>query len=357
MVTHYKPFTLARQGELLAFRRLSQATHASLTPVFVVPPRQWDFDAGDFLKTIPDFLSPLPEKLFAARGARPAYLDVSLLDSEQTINSKHPLEMLVDEADSLGLPLIPLTGPNMTVDHYAAVTASHLKHGRGVAVRLNQDAWTTTNSAALTSVLRAVGLAPAETDIFINYSTASGPVLEAAIAAEFQALTRSGFRTVTVGGSAFPSVVGTAKGITELSRMDWVTFESVHRATLSAGSVAPDYFDNLVLDPNSIELGVDPRFISISASFRYAVADRWLFTKGALFKGQGGSGLGGSALPPALAALLLHPNYGTPMTSQADVWIDDVVTQQTTPGNPTKWREWATVRHIEVTQHQLANLP
>ncbi|WP_363316512.1 beta family protein [uncultured Microbacterium sp.] len=99
-----------------------------------------------------------------------------------------------------------------------------------------------------------------------------------------------------------------------------------------------------------------PRFISISAAFRYTVTNDYLLAKGELFKGQGGSGKGGAALITPLDELTRHGEYATPVRSQADDWIEAVVDRTATPGNPGKWREWGTVRHIEVVAFQLSTL-
>lgn len=356
MSLHYRPFTLARQGELSALRSLSSSTHDAITPVFLIPPRQWDYDAGGFNKGMADHLAPLASKLHDARGSRLSFVDVSLLDSRAPVGGKHPLVRVVEETEGLGLPAIPMSSPGLDGADYAAVAGLHAAYGRGVAVRLTQEEWTTIDSTQLASVLSSTGLTMADADIFIDYDDAHGVVIQAAVEREVQALAAAGARSITAGGSAFPSVSGSDRGVTEIPRTDWTTFEGLHGRLKRAGSTLPDYFDYLVLDIESLNLAIDPRFMSISAAFRYATSEHWLFAKGALFKGQGGSGQGGAALPPALLTLQSHPLYGTPVVSQADSWISDVISGAATPGNPTKWREWATVRHIEVTENQLASL-
>lgn len=357
MSAQYRPFMLARQGELAAAARLTPAVHQAIVPIFLVPPRPWDFDTESYSKSVADHLKPVPVKLSNARGTRDAFVDITLLDSDPLIGGKHPLEVLVDEADSLGLTLTPMTDTSSSSAQYKAIRDLHTRYQRGAGVRLAQEVWTTVDSAALAAVQRDTALQPTDIDVFVDFADAAGPVITAAVASEVAALQAAGYRSVTIGGAAFPNVAGVSRGVSEFDRTDWLTFEDVHARLSGAGdNEAPNYFDHLVLDPQSIDLGIDPRFMSISATFRYAIADKWLFAKGQLFKGQGGSGIGGAALPPALTVLRGHPKFGSPVGSQADVWIDEVIAGTATPGNPSKWREWATVRHIEVTESQVSSL-
>jgi hypothetical protein len=86
----YRPFTIAGAGELAAYKDLPAASHSRMTPVFIVPAREWDYDKEIFAKTPTAHLADLPKKLHAARGNSLAYIDLSLLDDENLIHGQHP---------------------------------------------------------------------------------------------------------------------------------------------------------------------------------------------------------------------------------------------------------------------------
>ncbi|MFK4788234.1 beta family protein [Microbacterium sp. ZW T5_56] len=358
MPAHYRPITLARAGELAAVAHLRAATHAAITPIFQAPPREWDFESSKFSKTLAAHLSQLPTKLSNARGTYPAFLDAGLLDAETPIRGLHPLEHLVREAHVLGLPLTPATAPDRSPMYETAVRNLHRDFGRGVAILLDASQWLTVDSSALPATMARLGMTPADIDMVIDYGAAEGPLIEAAAAAEIIAVNALGaFRSVTLGGGSFPDTQGLARGITTHPRTDWSVWRNVVTKLNNASHAIPDYSDRLILRPESIELSIDPRFISISAALRYTTEEDWLFAKGELFKGPAGTSRGGAALMSPLNALIMHPEYATPVRTQAEDWIEAVHSSQATPGNPTKWREWGTVRHFEVMEHLLARIP
>ena len=358
MPKHYRPLTLARAGELAAVSHLSASSQRSITPIFQVPPREWDFETGDYKKTVAAHLSPLPAKLSNARGPYPAFLDTGLLDSEPLIDGLHPMEYLIREAAALGLPLTPAVAPDRSAGSDTAVRNLQTDFGRGAAILLDEAHWVTVAPSVLSDTLARLGLAAEDIDVVIDYGASEGRLVEAAAVAEVIAVNSLGaFRSVTLGGGAFPDLQGVARGVTTHPRTDWALWRSVIARLAGDKHEVPDYTDRLILRAESIELQIDPRFLSISAALRYTTEEDWLFAKGELFKGPGDKSKGGNALKSPLATLVAHPDYATPIRTQADDWIEAVVHGTATPGNPGKWREWGTVRHFEVTEHLLARIP
>lgn len=358
MAKHYRPLTLARAGELAAVGHLSVASQLAITPIFQVPPREWDFESGGYKKTLAAHISQLPGKLVNARGIYPAFLDTGLLDSEPMIHGLHPVEHLIREADALGLPLSPGVAPDRSPASDAAVRNLHADFGRGAAILLDETQWLTVAPSALPDTLARLGLTPTDVDVIIDYGASEGRLVEAAAVAEVIAVNQLGnFRSVTLGGGSFPDLQGVARGVTTHARADWTLWCNIVARLAKGGHRVPDYTDRLILRAESIELRIDPRFMSISAALRYTTEDDWLFAKGELFKGQAGKGKGGEALKSPLTALVAHPDYATPVRTQAEDWIEAVLDGSATPGNPGKWREWGTVRHFEVTEHLLATIP
>lgn len=357
MAKHYRPFLLARAGELAGLRRQNARLGPSCSPVFRIPERSWDYENNRYSKSHEDHISGVPEKLATAWPHGLGYVDLSLLDADDPVHGRHPLQYIIDEANSRTLALTPLVNSASTAGHLAAAVAVHSSLARGVAIQLPQTDWTTINAGALAGLMSKLALTPGDIDVIIDFEDADGPVTEIAVVAELASLRSIGdFRSVTVGGNAFPDLSGVPKGTTEYPRKEWGTYAAVQRKLRDQKSPTPDFFDHAVQNPELIELGVNPRYLSISASFRYAVGDKWLVAKGNLFKGRGTSSQGGAALVDPLATLVRHPDYATPVRSIADDWINDVITGADSPGAPQKWREWATVRHLDVAVFQLSTL-
>lgn len=357
MAKHYRPLLLARAGELAGLSRLGAPLKGAISPVLRIPERAWDFENARYSKTHEAHITALPDKLAGAWVGGRGYLDLSLLDKDGLVGGRHPVVYLVEECDARNLALVPLVNSASTTSHVAATAAVHRSSGRGAAIQLPQTDWTTIDRAPLSNLMSALSMTAADIDVIVDFEGARGPVTEVALVAELASLRAVGeFRSVTVGGAAFPDLAGVPVGTTEFPRAEWNVYTSVHQKLAQQDLATPDFFDHAVQNPDLIELGIDPRFLSISAQLRYTVADKWLVARGKLFKGRGTTSMGGAALIPPLGALIRHPEYSTPVRSQADNWIEAVVAGTGTPGAPQKWREWGTVRHLEVAASQLATL-
>jgi hypothetical protein len=356
-MAHYRPIVLAKRGELTAIRELPSSVWASMSPVLQVPPREWDFVASTYKKTLEEHLADLPKKLATATKGHHAYIDVSQLDSLGPVfGGRHPLEWIVEEAATHSLGLIPFVQASSDPSTIAAAAAIHARRGTGAGIRLTPNEWVSINPRVLAGLLTSVGVAANETDVFIDVSREFSVVIARGVLTELTAQDAAyAFRSRSVGGAAFPDTNGLAKGLSEFSREDWNLFVSTYRVRLAADATVPDFFDNVVQNPD-VEVGaVDPRLLSISALFRYTTDGDWLIAKGDLFKGSGGRGIGGAAMLTPLTLLRAHPKFTIPIRTSTDDWIDAVVAGTKSPGNPEAWRRWATERHLTVVAHQVSS--
>ncbi|WFR83474.1 hypothetical protein [Arthrobacter sp. Y-9] len=355
---HYRPFTLAREGELKALRDLSKEAHERFTPIFVIPARPFDYDKGDHTKSMAQHIAPFPEKLVPARKAPQAFVDTSLLDDERPIHgSTHPIIWLVRKTESLGLALTPVLTPESSSSLVAAARALHHETGRGIALKLTGPEWPSKNPSPSQAILAAVGVAPADVDLLLDFGADTSSFVASAIQTELQAPSATQWRSVTVGGYAWPAATPADKGVSVLPRHDWRQYSAGRQAFNGPDSRRADFFDHLVINPEAV-LEVDPRYLAISATFRYTTEENWLFSRGDLYKASQGRGKGGKAVPTATGPLTQHHLYGTPIRTRADDWIDNTLDSSMPykPGNAGTWRQWATYRHIEVTLHSLSSL-
>lgn len=86
MTTHYRPFLLARAGELAGLSRLSTTLQSAVSPIFRVPERTWDYENGRYSRTHEEHIAGIPEKLAHAWEGGRAYVDLSLIEQDGLVN-------------------------------------------------------------------------------------------------------------------------------------------------------------------------------------------------------------------------------------------------------------------------------
>ncbi|MCS3429047.1 beta family protein [Leucobacter aridicollis] len=358
MSKQYRPFLLARAGELAALGRIAATSQHAVAPVFRIPERAWDFETDSYTKTHSEHIGQFPTKIAKAWPRGRGFIDLSLLEDEDAIvQGMHPMTFLTKTAASTPNRLVPLISSESTPATIAAVAALQGASSPGAGILLQDEEWTSVNPKVLPKLMSAVGLNANSVDIFVDFGGLTGPVAQVAVIGELKSLQSLGaFRSVTIGGATFPDLAGLPRGITEFSRKEWSVYSAIQQKLASTEEVSPDYFDHAIQSVDLIEQSIDPRFLSFSAILRYSVADKWLVAKGELFKGKGGSGRGGQALIPPLNSLIAHPEFATTLRSLTDDWINNVLAGTAKAGGPQQWREWGTVRHIQVTEKELSTL-
>jgi hypothetical protein len=245
----YRPFTIARAGELAAYKDLPAASHAQITPVFIVAARDWDYDNEVFAKTPTLHLADLPKKLHAARGDRPAYIDLSLLDDEGLVHGQHPLHWLVTEAQKLGLLLMPLATSQSSAAFLAAAKSLHAANGRGIGLRLTTNDWPGINATAATTVMSAVGVGHSDVDLFLDFEAKVDALVVAAVQNEMHAASSTGWRHITTGGHSWPKDLPTGQGAFVQRRAELDQYATSFLGLKGTSALLPDFFDHLVAHP------------------------------------------------------------------------------------------------------------
>lgn len=350
-MTAYRPIVIAKAAELSALQIIGSSLGEDFQPVLVVPARAWNYDDDDYAKSLDEHYAGFPGAFEKNVSEVSFFVDISLVDSDDQVFGVHPLRWLVDESHARGLRATPVVAPESSSQHVAAVNDLHRSSGRGVAIRLQPEAWPSVDPSALQRLLDALVATEAEIDLFLEVGEAGGPIAERAAITEVNAVASArSFRSLSVGVSAFPSLAGVPRGLSEFPRTDLEVFLVVRNGV----SVEVGFADTAVQRADQVDVGVDPKLLTISASLRYTTAKQWIIAKGGLFKAPGGRSKGGKALPPALDLLVTHPEYRTPFGTETDDWIDEVRAGSATPGSPQTWRKWGTLRHLRITASQLA---
>ena len=156
------------------------------------------------------------------------------------------------------------------------------------------------------------------------------------------------WRSVTLAGAGFPKSLGDyPKGMNVIPRVEWTLLSTVIASKPSRKLLFGDY---AIAHPDPL-VDVNPAYMSISASLRYTVDDHWLVPKGELFKGQGGSGLGGAAMTSLTVMLAAHAEFMNGHCPTEE-WVA-AVNAGSSGGNPEQWRKRGTRHHLQVATEQL----
>lgn len=352
---HYRPFLLAKQGERKALAELEAEYHDQVIPIFVVPPRDWEYAEDRWDKSTQQHIEKLPERLFRARGGRQAFIDTRHLDEpDEVIEGVHLLEWIVDESRALGLQLIPVVDTDSTDNTLSAALNVTARYECGLAMRIPSGR-VSVASAEFSRILSIVKPASHEVDVIFDLeSEIISDLASRVLIAELQQVLNQGeWRSLTVGGAGFPNETPQGKGIHEVPRSDWHVYLDVRQQLTSLGLEELAFADYVTSGSNP-SIDVNPMFLNISSTFRYTISDSWLFTRGQAYKASGG-GLGGKAVPSAIRQLMHYPRYNDSPRSQVHDWFDQVL-KEGKGGNPTTWRQWSTYHHLRVASDQVASL-
>lgn len=357
-MTTYRPFLTAKRGERTALSALKAKDWQRLMPVLMVPPRDKDFDAGGFKKTLEVHLDGMPAALYAAVKNRAVYLDISLLDSATPVHGVHPMAWLLSACTSLGMNVRPMIRPDASIALIAAARTHHSATGHGSGISLAPGEWVTSGTSIAQKLIAATRIPAADLDIFLDGGTPPTIPNPTLFDQEVDALQTLGpFASITVGATSFPDAARLGRGLIHVNRDDWSLFQAVYHLRAASSKNQVDYFDFVIDNPAFAVGSTNPKFLSFNARLRYTADADWIVATGQLFKGQGGSGLGGAAMIAVLRDLQIEPGFRAVLSTPTDDWVDNVVAGSVSPSNAEGWRKHGTTRHLLVTSEQLASFP
>lgn len=352
----YVPALIAKQGERKALASLDTSIKADLTPILVAPPIDVDFETGVPKKSIDDHIGKLPMQIAEAWGTSPAFFDAQYIADDKLADGSHPFLKFVAEARRQGLTLTPIASPAQSADYLAAVASIISKDkDRDVGIRILAGDWPAVNGySGLDSLMATLGVGPEQVHLVFDLAVETGSVATALATAEIRGLRDAKrWKSVVLLSTAIPDNMPAGKGLHEVERFDWRLYTSVRAALMASGNREPSFGDYAIAGA-SLAPEVDPRLLSISGTIRYTIDDRWLISKGGLYKGPGGRSMGGKAVVDAAAALQTDRRFLAPSHCDTEVWVGDVANELRSGGNPTVWREIGTRHHLTFVTNQIA---
>lgn len=361
MTTNYVPILLTKMGELSALGDLGDEVKRNFTPLLTIHPIPYDYD-NDSAKTADQHVAGLGKKIASNWGTGRAFIDPIFLRNEPIQpGAVEPMQTLLGDAAAEGLLLAPVVAPEQSLEYTALASAFHHSNSTGICVRLTSGQWPISppRTQALTNLLAALGVSPADVDLVLDLGAGvnNGLVTETVTMA-LQALPHADeWKTLTLAGGAFPENMTNIDKhrLTRLPRTEWNIYAQVCAEAAAAGARVPAFGDYGIGHPDPAVSEVNPAFMQISAQQRYTIAECWLVAKGELFKGRAGTGVGGAAAFPLARMIADAAEFCGADYSPGDAWIASTAEGVGTGGSPLTWRRHGTSHHLTFVSESLAN--
>lgn len=356
----YVPILLTRQAEIRSLGDLSSKIANSIVPMFMVHPRDWDYDNDDYKRSVDDHLDRLVKDLSSRWGDREALVDVGHLNDDVTADGEHPLVALIDRAREKNVTLTPVTDADRSPEHQEAVRRV-VAGGSELLLRLPASQWkaVTAHRPRLNALLERFAIDPGKVHLLFDLKTETGPAAQSGLKSALSALDHADqWASVTVAGTSMPSSMPPGEGLHRLPRPEWEFYRSLRDGRFPR---IPAFSDYGIQHPKLPE--VNPAVLQITAHLRYLVENDWIIAKGGLFKGPAGRGEGGKAMIPALKALIADPDY-TPNHCACEKWVAQTLDNAESAVNPSKikagnaltWRQQGTTRHVTRAAELISSL-
>jgi hypothetical protein len=354
---HYVPVLKGLKGEYDALSVTPALAKAGITPLIEVPPIPWDFSDGQPAKTIDQHLQKVADNIRKAWGAdSPAFVDLVWIGRDERVcDGAHPLNYVFQEADRLGLQLIPVTDLARDDDFQRACRGVARDGGLGACLRLQREDFEDVEelNPQISTVLQAVGTSTEETDLVLDLralGTTEGSALLAAVPALIRSVPRlQEWRSFALAGTGFPpNLTGLPQSRTsEIPRLEWILWS--HIIARSRVRRLPAFGDYAICHVQPPE--VDPRVMKPSASIRYTTDKDWLVVKGRNLREYSFD-----QFYEVCRNLIARPEYCGPAFSWGDWFINECADGRRGPGNLTTWRQVGTSHHLAFVVNQIANL-
>lgn len=354
---HYVPILKAKEGEFKALEVTFDATKQFMTPLLEIVEVPWDYENEVEEKEINVHLSNIGKKTLNAWGtSMPIFIDSNVIDSARVMNDgiTHHLSFLFDDFRSKNILSIPVTGLTRHSSYKNTVNEIAAIDGRGICLRLaKEDIASSDIKDNIDTDLQFYNLTPKQVDLIIDFGSIANADVRLLLLLVISMINNNipyihNWRTLTITSTAFPI---------DLSEIDSGTFDTIDRnewiiwKMLLTSDILrmPTFGDYSIAHPEVV--GINPRFIRMSASIRYTYNDYWLIARG-----RGLQRYGYEQYYTLCESLVVRPEYSGATFSWADNYISECSTRAVGVGNPTTWRKIANNHHFEKTVYLISNL-
>ena len=349
--TDYVPVLKVKRGEKMALLEVHANLKPQITPLLEIVEltsnKTLTQHLGTAFSKLADSVQLFPRVFLDCRELQPDFLQSS--------------EEVFARAAAENLTFVPVTGISRNIED-ADAAMNHRHHG--LALRLTRQEFEGGRLRQnLMRFLQSHGLAMQEIDLIIDL----GPLdTDGLIVPGVAALSRAfmsavpnhqDWRTFTVSACAFPRSMGGVQrnSHTLEERSDWVAWRDYLHRMRSVLQRLPAYSDCVIQHTAGVE-GFDPRYMSASASVRYAQSDDWLLIKGVSTRLR----LASDQFPDLATSLVyghLQQYFYGANHCNGCASIQRCANGIPRHGSPEKWRQFGTIHHITKVAEDLLSLP
>lgn len=349
---HYMPIIKWRQGEYQALLNLKSKIKDKITPLIVIPPREYDFEEGRMKKTVHEHIEPFAKRLKAKWADRLAFIDLhDSLEEESMDTGEGVVSFVLRASITEKCKPRPIIGIKKS-DNYIKQVKSFFKQTNGAALRLSlEETMGQSPNIAIDNLLEKAGLTPTSIDLIIDIGAPESFEPYKAFA---NAITQSifsinnlkNYRSITIAGTSLNLSKVKKPGAT-VKRHEWTLYLEI-LSLCSKFSIQPSFGDYTIETPSFSNL--DMRKMKPSGKIVYATEDSWHIRKGGVFREDP------SQMKDHCEAIISSGHYMDKDFSKGDYRIYETANELDNYGNLTTWKNVAVNHHITVVVTQIANL-
>jgi hypothetical protein len=353
MSNYYVPILKWKRGEQKALELTSNTTKDKLLPLIEIPPIDYDWNNDVLKKTIDEHLSDFCDQVNSSFGTRKAFVDLCWVeDFTQMKNGLHPIEQLIDEANSRGLQLIPTVGVNRSIDYLNAVSKL-LAAGKisEACIRIETEDFNNLNNL-LNSLLTQLNRTANSCHLIIDLKeiTSSNISLLQTVLPVIvnNTVSLSSWISITLAGTGFPENLSAvaASSYSSIPRTEFTLWHSLR--TTAALNRNMQYGDYCIAHP--LIADIDPRLMNMSGNLRYTTSNNFIIYKGTNVRKNGFSQM------RVLCQHLVNSTYFCGKNlSWGDSYIEDCSNGNSSTGNAETWRRVGTNHHLEFIVSQFSS--
>lgn len=327
--TPYMPVLWTKRAERRALQGLPGEARKHITPLIVLRPipkpgRDKDDETGEYVERDPptyeehlvkqaDWLLKIAAPSGPLFGDFPSvYVDVHVLQRQNPTRIVLRDLMMVLGPDAV--KFVPVVSPGDGGDHFAAAARWHLRHRRGIALRVMRrrgSRWP--DRSDLVEFARRCGCSPRLMDLVIDARHVLQHEVDGMVDSLPDVLADYAWkpwRSMTLVAGGFPKSISALRHSSRLVRWDLVLWKRVAHALHCAGSRVPRFGDYTMVHPDLGSGGVPPE---VPPNVRYTGERYWFVYR-----------RDRSADMRDLCRSLIadHPAVRR-LETQADVWIAD----------------------------------
>ena len=351
---HYVPCLRWKQGEYKAVSVLSEGVREMITPLIEVAEKGYDFETGEYKKSIDDHLAPIAKRVRTNWQRRLCFVDLSLIPSiDRMRGGLHPVRYVFEQLAAQGCLAVPVTAPARDAQYQLAVMQTVAKDTRGLCIRVSIEDAAEPGLKNSISTLLGKTVSVKDCDLILDlgapnflpldgFATLIGTIIR-------QLPELNAWRSFTLIGTSFPANMGEIQSAQEtLPRNEWLLYKLLVPILAKTKTRVPAYGDYAINHPQVIQK--DMRLLRPSGTIRYAVDDAWVIFKGPNVRDNGYGQYVGHC-----KKVIASPFYPGSSFSEGDKYIFNCANGSAGTGNLSTWRWVGTNRHLEKVARDVAN--